>query len=443
MDRFPPPFLGRKRGWILIGQVALFAVILWLAGVSSHPEAVGVIGALAFAVALASATQDIAIDAYAVEVLHRDELGFASGARTAFYRAAMLVSGGASITLAAETSWTVVNFLLALLYLPFMALTFFAPEPEALPAPPRTLREAVWGPFVGFLAQHRSLEILAFVVLYKLGDNLTQSLTGPFLVQIGFDDFDVGIARTTIGQAAMIGGTLLGGILSDRMGLGRALWVFGFFQLVSNLGYAAVAHVGPNRLLMYGAQAFELGSSGLGQGAFGVLLMRLTQKRFSATQYALLSSLFTLPRILAGPVTGVLADSMGWRDFFILTVVFGVPGMVMLARFVPWGVRDVEFEVLAPARGRPLSRRGLATRAALGAAITLLVGIGTIALVGGLSSVRAGRGFVFLPALAAVVRPHGVAEWTTTAGLVVLAGLGGLATAATLAARRGLENGRE
>ena len=144
------------------------------------------IGALALGIAFASATQDIAIDAYAVEVLRREEQGIASGARTAFYRAAMLVAGGASITLAAETSWAFVNVVLALLYLPFMALTALAPEPEVLPPAPRTLREAVWGPFVGFLAQHRSLEILGFVVLYKLSDNLTQALTGPFLVQTGF-----------------------------------------------------------------------------------------------------------------------------------------------------------------------------------------------------------------------------------------------------------------
>ena len=438
MDRFPPPFLGRKRGWILIGQVALFAVTLWLAGVSGHPEAVWVIGALALAIAFASATQDIAIDAYAVEVLRRDEQGLASGARTAFYRAAMLVAGGAAITVAAETSWTLVNFLLALLYLPFMVVTILAPEPEALPAPPRTIREAVWGPFVGFLAQHRSLEILAFVVLYKLGDNLTQSLTGPFLIQAGFDDFDVGVARTTIGQVAAILGTLAGGILTDRMGLGRALWVFGFLQVVSNLGYAAVAHVGVNRPLMYAAQAFELGSSGLGQGAFGVLLLRLTQKRFSATQYALLSTLFTLPRILAGPVTGVLADAMGWRDFFVLTVVFGVPGMAMLARFAPWGVRDVEFEVLEPSRGRPLARRGLAVGASAGALVSLLVGLAGVALVGGLRALRAGRGFEVLPALGAVLAPSSVGEWTTTAGLAVLTALGGLATAATLVARRGV-----
>ncbi len=439
MDRYSPPFLGRKRGWTLIGQVALFAVTLWLAGVSHHPETVWVIGALALAMAFASATQDVAIDAYAVEVLHRDEQGLASGLRAASYRAAMLLAGGAAITLAAWTSWVLVNALIALLYLPFMVVTVLAPEPESLPPPPRTLKEAVWGPFVGFLAQHRSLEILGFVVLYKLGDNLTQSLTGPFLIQVGFDDFDVGIARTTIGQAAMIGGTLVGGVLTDRMGLGRSLWVFGFFQLVSNLGYAAVAQVGPNRPLMYAAQAFELGSSGLGQGAFGVLLLRLTQKRFSATQYALLSSLFSLPRILAGPITGVLADALGWRDFFILTVFFGIPGMVMLGRFVPWGVRDVEFEVQEPARGRPLSRRGLALRAAAGALASLLVGVGAVALVAGLRALRARQGFDVMPALHAVVAPSTVGDWITTVGLIVLAALGGLATAATLVARRGLE----
>jgi PAT family beta-lactamase induction signal transducer AmpG len=439
MDRFPPPFLGRKRGWILIGQVALLALGLGLGGVSSHPEAVWVIGALALAIAFASATQDIAIDAYAVEVLRREELGFASGARTAFYRAAMLVAGGVSITLAAETSWALVNVLLGLLYLPFMVVSWLAPEPEELPAPPRTLREAVWGPFVGFLAQHRSLEILAFVVLYKLSDNLTQALTRPFLVQAGFNDFDVGVATATIGQGAAILGTLLGGLLTDRIGLGRALWIFGFLQMASNLGYAAVAQVGVHRPLMYAAQAFELGSSGLGQGAFGVLLMRLTQKRFSATQYALLSSLFTLPRILSGPVAGVMADSLGWRDFFILTVVFGVPGMLMLARFVPWRARDVEFEVLAPSWGPPLGRRALAVRALAGFAITLGAGLCATALVGGLSGLHAGHGFAALPALAAVAFPSGVAQWTTTVGLVVLAGLGGLATAATLAARRGIE----
>ncbi len=441
MDRYRPPLLGRKRGWILIGQLALFGTTLWLAGVSDRPDAVWVIGALALAIAFASATQDIAIDAYAVEVLRREEQGIATGSRTAFYRAAMLVAGGASITLAAATSWAFVNLMLALLYLPLMVVTALAPEPDVLPPPPRTLREAIWGPFVGFLAQQRSLEILAFVVLYKLSDNLTQALTGPFLVQVGFGDVDVGIARTTIGQAAAIGGTFLGAVLTSRIGLGRALWVFGILQLVSNLGYAVVAEVGPNRSVMYAAQAFEHGSSGLGSGAFGVLLLRLTQKRFSATQYALLSSLFTLPRVLAGPVTGVLAHAMGWRDFFVLTVLFGVPGMLMLARFVPWHARDVAFDVRAPAWGPPLSRAGFAWRVVAGAVASALVGLGGLALVAGLTGVRAGRGFSAGPSLVSAFAPETVADWTTSAGLLVLALVGGLATAATLVARRGAGSG--
>jgi len=438
MDRYPPPFLGRKRGWIVVAQVVLFALTLWLAGVSDRPEAVWVIGALTLAIAFASATQDIAIDAYAVEVLERGEQGIATGSRTAFYRAAMLVAGGAAITVASYTSWGFVNLMLALLYLPFMVVTALAPEPDVLPPPPRTLREAVWGPFVGFLGQHRAIEILAFVVLYKLSDNLTQSLTGPFLVQVGFSDFDVGVARTTIGQAAAIGGTFIGGLLTDRIGLGRSLWIFGFLQLVSNLGYAAVAQVGPHRGLMYAAQAFEHVSSGLGSGAFGVLLLRLTQKRFSATQYALLSSLFTLPRVLAGPVTGVLAAAIGWRDFFVLTVVFGVPGLAMLARFVPWSARDVEFDVPEPTRGKPLTRAGLVVRSAVGAAVAASTALAALALAEGLAGVRAGRGFTAGRALASALRPETVAEWTTTVGLLVLALLGGLATAAALVARRGL-----
>ena len=196
--------------------------------------------------------------------------------------------------------------------------------------------------------------------------------------------------------------------------------------------------MGPNRLVMYAATAFELGSTGLGSGAFGVLLLRLTQKRFSATQYALLSSLFTLPRILAGPVAGVLADAIGWRDFFVFTIVIGIPGMVMLARFVPWGVRDVEFEVRAPARGPPLGRGGLAARGRRGAR-RLAVGLGGVGLVAGCP--RCARtGFAALP------RRGGAAPGTDRGvddrriGLVVLA-VPGLATAAVLVARRGVASG--
>jgi PAT family beta-lactamase induction signal transducer AmpG len=348
----------------------------------------------------------------------------------------MLVSGGVSITLAAGWGWTVVNLLLALAYLPFVVIVFLAPEPEAMPPPPKTLREAVWGPFVGFLGRHRAFEILGFVVLYKLSDQLTQALTRPFLVKMGFDDFDVGVATATIGQTAAIAGTFLGGMLTPVLGLGRALWIFGFLQLFSNLGYAAVAHVGLNRPLMYAAQGFEYAASGLGTGAFGVLLLRLTEKRFSATQYALLSTLFSIPRILAGPVAGVSAGAFGWRDFFIATVFVGLPGLLMLARFVPWSAREVRFEVATPSSKPPLGRNALALRALSGGLVTAVVGVWSVAALQALSQFRSKKVFDFFPELAKVLSPAGIAEWSTLVGLVVLAVAGGLLTAATAQARR-------
>jgi MFS transporter, PAT family, beta-lactamase induction signal transducer AmpG len=449
MDRFPPPFLGKRRGWILVSQMALLALGLTLAAVSHRSDAVGMIGAITLLTGLAAATQDIAIDAYAVDVLRREEQGAAVGARTAIYRAAMFVSGGVAITLAAPFdvtladrvfhwpgSWGLVNLLLALCFIPSLWLTLRSPDPEEAIAPPRRLRDAVWGAFLGFLGQHRALEILAFVVLYKLSDNLTQALTRPFLVQIGFGPVDVGVATATIGLVATLVGTVLGGLLTDSLGLGRALWIFGFFQIFSNLGYAVVAQVGPNRLVMYAATAFELGSAGLGSGAFGVLLLRLTQKRFSATQYALLSSLFTLPRVLAGPVAGVMADAIGWRDFFIFTVVTGIPGMVMLARFVPWGVREPVFQVAAPRKGPPLSPGAVVAYAIAGALAAWTAGLALVGVLGGLSAVRGGHGFEAVAAAWAVLRPTTIGDWITCVGLGLLTIAAGLGTAAVLVARQ-------
>ena len=274
------------------------------------------------AMALASASQDIAIDAYAVEVLRPEEQGVAVGARTAVYRAALVVSGGAAITAAARFGWPAVNALLALVYLPVLVLTWKAPEPETRTPAPRTLREAVWHPFLGFLARHRALEILAFVVLYKLADQLAQALTRPFLIDMGYSAYNRGIALSTITLVGTIAGAFIGGWVTTLAGLGHSLWMFGILQVFSNLGYFLVSRLGaPNVPFMYSAAGFELFTSGLGTGAFSVLLIRLTQKRFSATQYALFSSLFALPRVLAGPITGFAVDALGWSTFFLTTMV--------------------------------------------------------------------------------------------------------------------------
>jgi len=440
MDRYVPPFWGRRRGWMAVTQVALTAISLLFAGVGRHPEAIWVVGALALAVALASASQDIAIDAYAVEVLRDDEQGAAVGARVALYRAALVVSGGAAITMAGRLGWPTVNVILALLYLPMLLITWKAPEPEERVVAPASLREAVWLPFLGFLSRHRALEILAFVFLYKFADQLTQALTRPFLIDMGYNADHRGIALATVGLAATIVGALVGGWITTLIGLGHSLWVFGFLQIFSNLGYYFVSLAGgPELPLMYGAAGFELLTSGLGTGAFSVLLLRMTQKRFSATQYALFTSLFALPRLLAGPIAGVAVDAMGWSAFFLSTLVVGIPGLVMLARFVPLGVREPVFTVGEVSPGPPLGAAQIAWRGIAGGAIVGAMGFVLDAALFAVKTMREtkGAGFDLGAALWRLARPASISDWLELGGLVVFAVISGLFVAALTAARRG------
>ena len=438
MDRYPFPWLGRRRGWIAICQLALCVTTLGLAAASHHPDAPWVIIAVCLAIAFASASQDIVIDAYTVDVLRSEEQGVAIGARLAAYRVAMnVVSGALGITLVQWLGWSVVAVILALLYLPLLIVTRLAPESERpIPAPP-SLRDAVWLPFLGFLRRHRALEILCFVLTYKLGDNLAEALLRPFLGDMGYDHVARGVGLGTIGYAATVVGTLGGGALCTVWGLGRCLWLFGLLQIFSNVGYILVAHSDVNLPLMYGAMGFESLTKGMGMGAFGVLLVRLTQKRFSATQYALFSSLFALPRLVAGPITGVLVDRVGWVPFFWFTMVMGIPGMLLLARFVPPGVRDPVFTVEAPRRREPLSPRGLLARAlagGLGGTALALVLMSTLVALEGL---REGTGFDVLGPLVDMLAPSDARALLELFGALVFGTLCGLFTAAVFAARTG------
>jgi MFS transporter, PAT family, beta-lactamase induction signal transducer AmpG len=444
MDRYVPPFWGRRRGWMAVTQVALAVLGLLLAGVGNRPEAVWVLGAIALGVALASASQDIAIDAYAVDVLRPDEQGPAVGARTAMYRAAMVVSGGMAITLAAHIGWPAVNVLLAAVYVPVLIITWLSPEPEEQAPAPRNLRDAVWLPFLGFLSRHRSLEILAFVLLYKFSDQLTQALTRPFLIDMGYSADHRGIALATVGMIATIAGAFVGGWITTLTGLGHSLWIFGFLQIFSNIGYWGLAKIGgPNLPAMYAATSFELFTSGLGTGAFSVLLMRLTQKRFSATQYALFSSLFALPRLLAGPIAGFAVDAMGWPTFYLSTLLMGVPGLVMLARFVPMGVREPVFAVDEPEARTPLSPGALALRGLTGGLVTFVAGWAIIAGLAALKGLKdtPQAGFDFQGAAIAVMQPVSIPDWVQVVGIIVFAAGGALFTAAAAAARHGNARG--
>lgn len=440
MDRYVPPFWGRRRGWMAVTQLALAVLGLMLAGVGRHPDAIWVVGALALAIALASASQDIAIDAYAVEVLHEDEQGAAVGARIALYRAAMFVAGGFAITRAAEHGWPLVNAVLALFYVAFIFITWRAPEPEEEMVAPRSLREAVWLPFLGFLSRHRALEILAFVFLYKFADQLVQALTRPFLIDMGYDAVTRGERLALVAMVATIAGAFLGGWVTTLLGLGHSLWIFGGLQLFSNFGYFLVAIVGePNLPVMYGAAAFELFTSGLGTGAFSVLLLRMTQKRFSATQYALFSSLFALPRLVAGPVSGFVVDAVGWSTFYLATIPIGIPGLLMLSRFVPLGTREPHFTVEEVEARRPLTGAELAGRGVAGGLASGSIAFALVAVLAALKAMRAtpAMGFDLGTAVSALGHPAAVTDWVQLFGIAAFAAIGGLFTAAIFAARHG------
>ncbi len=348
VDRLSLPFLGGKRGWTLASQLAL-ALLTGLLALQAGMPSAGAVIVLSFALAFASATQDIAVDAYAVETLEKDEQGAAVGLRSAVYRAAMWLGGSFAITLSgvcimspdSPLGWGWTMGALAVVFLLMTPSAFLAPAPAHPPPRPQSFAESVVAPFVGFLSKPRALEIVAFLLLYKLADNLAVSLVRPFLVEVGFSTFVVGVASGTVGLAATLAGTFLGGLLTGKIGVGRALWVFGILQAFGNAGYAAVAAAGPNQPLLYAATILDSGTSGLGTGAFMVLLLRLTSRRFSATQYALFSSMFALGRTLCGPLAASLADAFGWRNFFILSILFSVPGLLLLQRFVPWRMKDL------------------------------------------------------------------------------------------------------
>ena len=439
MDRYAPPFLGRKRGWAVLSQLGLLGATLVLAAVATRPDQVWIVAGAACLIAFAAASQDIAIDAYAVEVLRSEEQGVAAGARSAVSRFAFFLSGRVVITAAKYLSWPVLFALQALLYIPSAVVTALSPEPEDRPLPPRSLREAVWNPFVGFLRQRHAIEIMLFLVLYKFGDNLASSLVSPFLIQAGYDKVDVGVASGTIGLVATIAGSILGGAITSAAGLGPSLWIFGLLQAFSNLGYVAVAQAGVNRPLMYGAMAVETLTTGMGTGAFSVLLLRLTQKRFSATQYALLSSVFALGRTVAGPMAGVMVDAMGWTVFFVVTIFAAVPGLLLLQRFVPVGVRDPVFEAEPPSAGPVPGRGPLALRAAGGFFGGLLTGALCSALLDAARGLRSGHGFDVLGGLARLASPSGIEDTFTLLAVLLFAAVCGVGWAA-LAAARGVKS---
>lgn len=353
MDRFIPPFLGRRRGWLALCQAVLVAGLIAI-GLSDPRASLVSLAALAVIVGFFSASQDIVIDAYRREILKDEELGFGMALAINGYRAGMWVGSGLALILAGLFSWTVTYALMAALMGIGIVVTLLAPEPAVNAPPPATLKEAVIGPFKEFFTREgfaKACLILSFILLYKLGDSMANEMLNPFYLDIGFSLEVIGSVAKTVGIAGMFGGALIGGLIILKLGIHRSLWVFGIFQAVSTASFVVLATVGARASLLALVVAFEAVTGGMGTAAYAGYMASVTNKRFTATQYALLSSLMGVPRVVFGATTGFIAEQLGWVGFFLFCTVIAVPGMLVLYWIAPWNAEPLEEAVAAPQAG--------------------------------------------------------------------------------------------
>ena len=340
LDRFSLPFLGRRRGWMLVAQIALILSIAGL-GQSDPVQNPWLLAFAAFLVTFFSASQDIVVDAYRREDLADEELGLGSSLYVNGYRVGMLLASGGGLIMADHMDFSMVYLILAGCMLPGLIATLLTPEPETPAGTPKTMREAVVDPLVEYFSRKGALWILTFILLYKIGDTMASAMTTPFYLDIGFSKSEIGAVVKLFGFWATITGGLAGGILMIKLGINRSLWVFGFLQALSTAGFALLANVGYSIPLLSSVIAFENLSSGMGTAAYAAFMASITNKKFTATQYALLTSLMGIPRVLASAPTGFLAKHVGWETFFIFCTLIAIPGMLLLLKFAPWNSKGV------------------------------------------------------------------------------------------------------
>jgi PAT family beta-lactamase induction signal transducer AmpG len=338
MDRYTLPFLGRRRGWMLVTQLALLASIASM-GFIKPDLSIWTVAFLAATVAFFSASQDIVLDAYRRELLPDIELGLGNAVHVQTYRLAGLVPGSLALILADFLPWHTVFVVVALFMGIGLVLTLVIQEAITDPSPPRTMRDAIVEPFREFIERKgvgAAGLILAFLFLYKLGDNMATALQTPFFVDVGFSLIQIGsIAKFASLVAAIVGG-LVGGVMMIKLGINRALWSFGVVQVISILGFALLSEVGTNPWMLGTVVALEYLGVGLGTAAFTAFIARTTNPVFAATQFALFTALTAVPRTLANAITGVIVEQVGWTNFFLLCTVLAVPGMLLLFKVAPW-----------------------------------------------------------------------------------------------------------
>ncbi len=341
MDRYRPPFLGRRRGWALITQVVLLATIGAL-GLCDPTASLFPILALVFIISFFSASQDIVIDAYRRELLADDELGTGTSIHINAYRLSALVPGSLALILADHFSWTAVFAVTAAFMTVGIVMTLVIPEVSDDQLAPHTLREAIIEPFREFFGRaglRQALAVLTFILLYKLGDNMAVALATPFYIDMGFSLTEIGTIAKFSALWASITGSVIAGIVMLKVSINRALWIFGMVQLITILGYVWLSTVGHTPVGLFIVVSGEYLGVGMGTVALTAYLARETSRAFTATQFALFSSIVVIPRTFANASTGFLIEAMGYTGFFLLCTAVAVPGMLMLLKVAPWNER--------------------------------------------------------------------------------------------------------
>jgi MFS transporter, PAT family, beta-lactamase induction signal transducer AmpG len=330
LDRYMPPILGRRRGWIVIYQ-AMLAVTIGVMGFCDPVRAPYVLAGIALVVAFLSASQDIVIDAYRVDTIPPSERGLAAAAAAFGYRTAAILASSVLVLIAAHTSWHLAFLVIAVIMAATMLGTLWAPEPLTPGSPPKTLADAVWHPLRDLVSRKGAWGFLLLVVLYKLGDAFALSLYSAFMIRgVGFSLDELSIFGKANMTVSTIIGVTVGGLIYMRWGMFRSLLVFGIGQSLTNLMYMWLALAGKKLWLMALATTLDTGVGGMGQAAFVGFLMSLCNPNFSATQYAILSAMASIPRVTTGAIAGVVVSGIGWANFFVLTCLTAAPGIILL-----------------------------------------------------------------------------------------------------------------
>ena len=346
MDRYVPSTLGRRRGWMLITQLLMLISIGFL-GYLDPKTQLSEIAMLCAVTAFLSASLDISIDAFRREILPDRELGLGNSIHVTTYRIAGLVPGSLSLILADHYAWNVVFLITAAFLSIGILMTIFSDEPEINSHRPLTLKAAITEPFQEFFSRHGvryALWILSFMFLYKLGDSMATALSTPFYLDLGFTKTEIGlVAKHAALWPAIIGG-ILGGVMMLRIGINKALWVFGSVQIISILGFALLAEVGYNLWVLALVIGFEYLGVGLGTAAFVAFIARTTSPAYTATQLALFTALTALPRTFASSTTGIIVESIGWTYFYFACTVIAIPGMLLLLKVAPWHAQTADLK---------------------------------------------------------------------------------------------------